>query len=550
MKHYDHAIVYSSNTQPQALSEEQSRLSDAPIPVKVARDDLEPMDRLDYSNLGEHQVEGLAYSGVPTSHRDGRINKNPVNVKYEDVILERSTPKQGEQPNWSRVGRRSLPFDGIQSSQGAKNLRRHRDGDLLHNSSRLPSELPEFIGGQSRKYEQRWAVKKDLERHVSNHTRKLNFVCEHCDGNFTVQDSLRRHLANRHSAQFSKTTAACELFKSSSDAMGSSVTTFTGTESPATRNPANNTDVKHLYPDETSWFGIDRHAEDKPAPDDYNATLMLGCRNAPREPSYPALVSFIGQTGKFVLQGSYLCPLMAAGAGKSSLIRLLTRLSNGVDSSNKIEDMNRVPDRRDGNPERPKATEVNAAVVSHLDNSAPCGELPDFGVHRDDTHPNVNNLVDAKHEASAHAVPTQNDKLAIVGMAGRFRNAANVDTFWDLLTKGLDVHRKIPADRFAANDYCAATVRVQTKSRRPFDDGSGLFNHRFFNTNQSEAVQNNAQLRMALLVTYEALEMSGFAQSGRVGYELKIADPIPGEKLTRQQMDNAFRTRIHRTRHS
>lgn len=34
-------------------------------------------------------------------------------------------------------------------------------------------------------------------------------------------------------------------------------------------------------------------------------------------------------------------------------------------------------------------------------------------------------------------------KLAIVGMAGRFPNAADHEKFWDLLEAGLDVHRKV-----------------------------------------------------------------------------------------------------------
>lgn len=34
-------------------------------------------------------------------------------------------------------------------------------------------------------------------------------------------------------------------------------------------------------------------------------------------------------------------------------------------------------------------------------------------------------------------------KLAIVGMAGRFPNAADHEKFWELLEAGLDVHRKV-----------------------------------------------------------------------------------------------------------
>ena len=34
-------------------------------------------------------------------------------------------------------------------------------------------------------------------------------------------------------------------------------------------------------------------------------------------------------------------------------------------------------------------------------------------------------------------------KIAIVGMAGRFPNAADHEKFWDLLHAGLDVHKKV-----------------------------------------------------------------------------------------------------------
>ena len=48
-------------------------------------------------------------------------------------------------------------------------------------------------------------------------------------------------------------------------------------------------------------------------------------------------------------------------------------------------------------------------------------------------------------------------KLAIVGMAGRFPNAADHEKFWDLLEAGLDVHRKVcyPYHHFAMVIDCA-----------------------------------------------------------------------------------------------
>jgi hypothetical protein len=37
----------------------------------------------------------------------------------------------------------------------------------------------------------------------------------------------------------------------------------------------------------------------------------------------------------------------------------------------------------------------------------------------------------------------RNAKIAIVGMAGRFPNAADHEAFWQLLEQGLDVHREV-----------------------------------------------------------------------------------------------------------
>lgn len=44
-------------------------------------------------------------------------------------------------------------------------------------------------------------------------------------------------------------------------------------------------------------------------------------------------------------------------------------------------------------------------------------------------------------------------KIAIVGMAGRFPNAADHESFWKLLEQGLDVHREVSALKFCIFGY-------------------------------------------------------------------------------------------------
>ncbi|KAL8929531.1 MAG: hypothetical protein Q9208_001200 [Pyrenodesmia sp. 3 TL-2023] len=103
-------------------------------------------------------------------------------------------------------------------------------------------------------------------------------------------------------------------------------------------------------------------------------------------------------------------------------------------------------------------------------------------------------------------------KIAIVGMAGRFPNAANHELFWEMLAKGTDTHRVIPADRFDTAHIDSTGTRKNT-SQTPygcFIDEPGLFDPRFFKMSPREATQTDPMHRLAILTAYEALEMSGF----------------------------------------
>jgi len=108
---------------------------------------------------------------------------------------------------------------------------------------------------------------------------------------------------------------------------------------------------------------------------------------------------------------------------------------------------------------------------------------------------------------------TQSDKIAIVGMSGRFPGAATPEALWELLEKGLDVHREVPADRFDAQAHCDPSGKGKNKSHTPFGcfiDEPGLFDPRFFNMSPREAAQTDPMGRLALTTAFEALEMSGY----------------------------------------
>ncbi|KAK5951062.1 polyketide synthase [Knufia fluminis] len=115
--------------------------------------------------------------------------------------------------------------------------------------------------------------------------------------------------------------------------------------------------------------------------------------------------------------------------------------------------------------------------------------------------------------------------IAIVGFSGRFPDAANHDLFWDLLVKGLDVHRPIPADRFPVDSHTDPTSKKKNTSHTPFGnfiEHPGLFDARFFNMSPREAAQTDPQQRLIMTTAYEAMEMSGF-----------VADRTPSSKRDR-----------------
>jgi len=108
---------------------------------------------------------------------------------------------------------------------------------------------------------------------------------------------------------------------------------------------------------------------------------------------------------------------------------------------------------------------------------------------------------------------SKNCKLAIVGMAGRFPDAATHEKLWELLEKGLDVHREVPPDRFDLKTHVDTTGKGKNTSHTPYGcwiENPGLFDPRFFNMSPREAYQTDPMQRMAITTAYEALEMSGY----------------------------------------
>jgi acyl transferase domain-containing protein/acyl carrier protein len=114
--------------------------------------------------------------------------------------------------------------------------------------------------------------------------------------------------------------------------------------------------------------------------------------------------------------------------------------------------------------------------------------------------------------------PTGVDPIAVIGMAGRFPGAPDIDRFWANLRDGVESIRfftdaellaaGVPADELALPDYVKA---------RPVLDGVEEFDAGFFGYSPKEATLTDPQHRVFLECCWHALENAGYAGPGYRG---------------------------------
>lgn len=171
----------------------------------------------------------------------------------------------------------------------------------------------------------------------------------------------------------------------------------------------------------------------------------------------------------------------------------------------------------DGCLERAQQSEASECLVIPLGPTQNAATLANLLTKRTEMNVVLRKPPVASPESTASRIGNQGrtprDKLAIVGMAGRFPDAASHEKLWELLEKGLDVHRVVPADRFPVETHYDPTGKAMNTSHTPYGcwiENPGFFDPRFFNMSPREALQTDPMQRMALTTAYEALEMSGY----------------------------------------
>ncbi|KAJ4127485.1 Interface between microtubules and kinetochore protein [Fusarium oxysporum] len=161
--------------------------------------------------------------------------------------------------------------------------------------------------------------------------------------------------------------------------------------------------------------------------------------------------------------------------------------------------------------------------------------------------PTLERLV--KDQAEPQVAPGDENKIAIIGFSGRFPEADNLDEFWDLLIRGLDVHKPVPEERFARDHYDPTGQRKNTSQVQYgcWLKSAGYFDTQFFHMSPKEAMQTDPAQRLALLTAYEALEMAGVVpdrtpstQRNRVGVYYGTTSNDWGEVNSSQDVDTYY----------
>ncbi len=96
--------------------------------------------------------------------------------------------------------------------------------------------------------------------------------------------------------------------------------------------------------------------------------------------------------------------------------------------------------------------------------------------------------------------------VAIVGMAGRYPKARNLDELWENLVQGRDCIEEIPPDRYERRLQHGSLA----KYRGGFIDDVDKFDSLFFNISPREAEMLDPQERLFLEVAWEAIEDAGY----------------------------------------
>jgi 3-oxoacyl-(acyl-carrier-protein) synthase/SAM-dependent methyltransferase len=115
----------------------------------------------------------------------------------------------------------------------------------------------------------------------------------------------------------------------------------------------------------------------------------------------------------------------------------------------------------------------------------------------------------------------RSDDIAIVGMAGRFPEAGDIDAFWRNLLEGRDSTVPVPDQRWPQRGALAANAGHYTNVGAFLDDVDA-FDHQFFGVTPLEAERMDPQERLFLQTAYHAIEDAAIPRNALRGTETGV----------------------------
>lgn len=104
--------------------------------------------------------------------------------------------------------------------------------------------------------------------------------------------------------------------------------------------------------------------------------------------------------------------------------------------------------------------------------------------------------------------PHTDSDVAVIGMACKFAGAESLEQFWKILETGTSLCGDLPRDRFP--DWRFERRAYPKNFKANTMDDVDAFDHKFFKISGREATYMDPQQRLALQVTYQALESAGY----------------------------------------
>ncbi|MNX06876.1 Phthiocerol/phenolphthiocerol synthesis polyketide synthase type I PpsA [compost metagenome] len=140
------------------------------------------------------------------------------------------------------------------------------------------------------------------------------------------------------------------------------------------------------------------------------------------------------------------------------------------------------------------------------------------------------------------------EPIAIIGIGCRFPGADSPKAFWELLTRGEDAVREVPAERWNVDDLYdpdASKAGKMTTRWGGFLDGISAFDAPFFRISPREAARMDPQHRLLLETSWEALEDAGLVPETLAGSKTGVFVGIANSDASRLHLHDPHGIDVH-----